>query len=448
MRKTLLPKRTQIARLGVRGYANLMDLAIAVLLLYPGQITLSAQDFAISTQRTYSIVHAYCNQTQFRNDIRRSTSYIAPDRSSLFANSLHQRIQSHQVITLQTLHQAIINYQMKQKTAKQIGSKRGVSAPREQMPGNVTLVATTSPGARQQLMFVIFGGLQQVSDYIQYSFIDEDIEFSTSYSGFMNRQKQLKYFNEDEKILLFVDGFKSHGDQESFDILSYEGVITIAFPVHQTTDCTQITKLSAELERQMCARAANDGFQVAATHHNKRTSFRTCGIWPRSPETAVQLDEVTNDLSNPVYQNGRDQGSVQISAQILTKVKRKRVEVEENWKLNAPNEMTQGQNQEEWMKIRVQMIFAKRPHRRNARERRKSQVEADIVQVLQELELDGIQLIYNQDEGNCLFHAINNLFQVQLEIHMPGDVILREVEHFHRILQVTYVGNIYYLSIG
>ncbi|KAA6366310.1 MAG: hypothetical protein EZS28_038162, partial [Streblomastix strix] len=59
MGKSLLPKRSQKARLGVRGYANLMDLVIAVLLLYPGQITLPTRDFAISTQRTYSIVRAY-----------------------------------------------------------------------------------------------------------------------------------------------------------------------------------------------------------------------------------------------------------------------------------------------------------------------------------------------------------------------------------------------------
>ncbi|KAA6369494.1 MAG: hypothetical protein EZS28_034979, partial [Streblomastix strix] len=629
------------------------------------------------------------------------TSYLAPERSSLLANSLHERIQSHQVVTLETVHQAIIqqhqeerreavrrasrlgfqriaqefrgflpnpsmqyvrdfarryrisfvdqstqynnraeasyasnvanwfntiftediakdvrqravlnmnetniNYQMKQKTAKKIGTKRGVSAPREQMPGHITLVATASPGARQPPMFVIFGGLQQVPDYIKDSFIDEDIVFNTSESGFMNRQvyrhyvrilcqwirkqKQLKYFNEDEKILLFVDGFKSHGDEESCDILSEEGVITIAFPgslthllqpldsvlfrkfrtafnkqlqiqrmhyvnqileVNHSTDRTQITKLSAEQKREMCVRAAIDGFQVAATHHNRQTSFRTCGIWPRSPETAVQRDEVINDLCNPVYQNGRNSGSGQISAQILSKVKRKRVEIEENQMLNTPNEIIPGkksrrveedqssnesietiqrkkqieqkkqkkESKQNEAKLQYSLfldqavpisVIAQRPYRRNASERRKSKVEADIVQVQQELELDGMQLINNRGEGNCLFHAINdqlgrpynnvhqlrldiinellthqdiyqayfddqeslqnyarrmsrdgeygdgalfgaitNLFQVQLEIHMPGGVILREAENFHRILRVAYVGNIHYMSI-
>ncbi|KAA6401762.1 MAG: hypothetical protein EZS28_002704 [Streblomastix strix] len=72
----------------------------------------------------------------------------------------------------------------------------------------------------------------------------------------------------------------------------------------------------------MFVRATIDGFQVAATYHNRQTSFYACDIWPKSPEAALQRDEVINDLSNPVYQNGRDSGSEQISAQILTKIKR------------------------------------------------------------------------------------------------------------------------------
>ncbi|KAA6388257.1 MAG: hypothetical protein EZS28_016214 [Streblomastix strix] len=49
---------------------------------------------------------------------------------------------------------------------------------------------------------------------------------------------------------------------------------------------------------------------------------------------------------------------------------------------------------------------------RNAGYRRKSKVEADIVQVQQELELDGMQLINNRCEGNCLFqyyHALRRI---------------------------------------
>ncbi|KAA6365022.1 MAG: hypothetical protein EZS28_039451 [Streblomastix strix] len=68
MGKKQLPKHSQRTRYQIRNQLTLFQMVIAMLIMFPGQVTLPARDFGISTQQVYSMIRCHCRQTQFIND--------------------------------------------------------------------------------------------------------------------------------------------------------------------------------------------------------------------------------------------------------------------------------------------------------------------------------------------------------------------------------------------
>ncbi|KAA6399881.1 MAG: hypothetical protein EZS28_004592 [Streblomastix strix] len=250
----------------------------------------------------------YCRQTAYNNDNVRIRSCIAPERLQTLANSLHYRIQNHIPVTFNDIHQEIIQqhneqrliavtratqlnfqgqqrnseekfriqhimyteqifegyrnrsvfnmnettpkYQTRCSTSNDMGLKRVISAPKENLVGHISLALTISPEFRQPPRFVTLGNLIKVPLYILHEFTNDEVIVDVSSSGFMTQdvfrrwvrqffkwvreQKAAKYFEQKEKIILILDSHKSRGDDTALELLKEEGITCVVLPVALT----------------------------------------------------------------------------------------------------------------------------------------------------------------------------------------------------------------------
>ncbi|KAA6368935.1 MAG: hypothetical protein EZS28_035538 [Streblomastix strix] len=293
-----------------------------------------------------------------------------------------------------------VNWDIQQRTAKQVGTRRGICIPSDNGAGHISMVPTISPGSHQPPTLFIIGLLKKVPETLLQLPAAEDCQFDVSDSGFMNlqlfrrwtrmfcewirQQKRCNYFQENERILLFLDGHKSRMDETASQLLTEEGVTAIIFPgalthilqpldsivfkqfrsqykkqlLRQTRQMnknkiieqqmqkkSRVPSLEAFEKRLVCVQAAIDAYQMASTSSNRISSFECTGIWPRVPDRASNRNEVTQDNDAPVFPNGRSSGLGTVSATILTAVKRKR-------DLQTEDEIETNQNQSNGIKRR------------------------------------------------------------------------------------------------
>ncbi|KAA6382227.1 MAG: hypothetical protein EZS28_022246 [Streblomastix strix] len=128
MGKNPRPLRSQLSRHGVRNATTLQAACIALLLLFPGQITLLSRDFNITTQQAYTIVRCHCRQTQYTGDQRRMPSYLTQERQQNLATSIIRRIRAREVFTLEDVRNMII---------EQHREKRQIAVDGQQFLGSV-----------------------------------------------------------------------------------------------------------------------------------------------------------------------------------------------------------------------------------------------------------------------------------------------------------------------
>ncbi|KAA6375658.1 MAG: hypothetical protein EZS28_028814 [Streblomastix strix] len=188
-------------------------------------------DFMSANKISFSI--------QSTSDIRRQQASLASNINNWF-----NQVYSEQVFegcrnrSIFNMNETNLNYQTRCRTAKEVGSKRSISASKENLVGHISLALTVSPGFRQLPSFVILGNLVKVPLFILHESTNEEVVIDVLSSGFMvqdvfrRRVRQfckwvrvLKiagYFEQQEKIVLFQDGHKSRGDDTASELLKEE----------------------------------------------------------------------------------------------------------------------------------------------------------------------------------------------------------------------------------
>ncbi|KAA6393050.1 MAG: hypothetical protein EZS28_011425 [Streblomastix strix] len=100
----------------------------------------------------------------------------------------HRRLaQGMRPRTMHNMNETNVNYEIRQKTAKCIGSKRRVPMQKETLSGHISLAATISPGIQPPPPLFILGSLKYVPEKMSNISLIEETQFLAFYSGFMNQ---------------------------------------------------------------------------------------------------------------------------------------------------------------------------------------------------------------------------------------------------------------------
>ncbi|KAA6335993.1 MAG: hypothetical protein EZS28_052916, partial [Streblomastix strix] len=99
MGKRLLLKRSVKPLSSLRQRGSLAQLVLACLLLFPGQPTLPAREWGITTRQVYSIARCWCRGILFTQGHNRLPSYLTSEMSSRLAEQVRQQIARGQVVT-------------------------------------------------------------------------------------------------------------------------------------------------------------------------------------------------------------------------------------------------------------------------------------------------------------------------------------------------------------
>ncbi|KAA6404448.1 MAG: hypothetical protein EZS28_000034 [Streblomastix strix] len=460
-------KRSQLSRSSIRGQSTLQAAVIALLLIFPGQITLPARDFNITAQQCYKMVRSYYRQTVYLNEYHRNASYLALERQHNLAASLFSRIEQYEPITLINFRDLLIqqhrqereaavkralqlgfstiadefrvnlpdpslqyvrnfaqrfritftiqsgkfvgrkqasyasnilnwlnnvhskelvegvlpraiynmdeancNFNIRERTAKRVGSKRSTTQIVENVPNHISLVQTISAGARSPPSYFIIGELQKVPQSLVDLHAAEEVLFSTSTTSFMiqdtfrqwvrvfctwiHKQKQMKYLNQNETILFLLVEYKSRNDETAKQLLEEEGITTDILPGSLTHI---LQPLDSVVFRQFRT-ALND--QLGGIFHDD-----------------LSLSEMIVDYL---------------------------VEHEDRYQ--------------------------------------------DYFDDTESLQQYATKMRVNGEYGEgSLFGAITDMFDVQLEILMPYETVFVEGQHHPRTLRLAYIGHIHYMTV-
>ncbi|KAA6401372.1 MAG: hypothetical protein EZS28_003106, partial [Streblomastix strix] len=86
------------------------------------------------------------------------------------------------------MNETSVNWDIQQRTAKQVGTRIGICIPSDNVAGHISMVPTISPGSHQPPTLFIIGLLKKVPDTLLQLPAAEDCQFEVSDSGFMNMQ--------------------------------------------------------------------------------------------------------------------------------------------------------------------------------------------------------------------------------------------------------------------